>query len=254
MGILEAIIIGIVEGITEFLPVSSTAHIVMTMKYFGIEQNAFTIMFNIVVQAAPIIAVALIFVDRLCNGIDIWLKLAVAFLPTGFAGLLIYDYLLSIFTSNITVIAMVVTGLAFIISELWYRRKGGGTTVDLDDVSYGQAVFVGFSQVLSLIPGISRSGTTIIGGIMAGMDREVAIRFSFLLALPTMSAATGYSLLREASSLNTHEVILIGVAFVAAFLSSWVVVKLLLSFIAKVTYDVFGIYLLLTAAAFVYFS
>jgi len=249
MTLYDSIILGIVEGITEFLPVSSTAHLVLTSSLLGIEQSAFTKAYEIMIQIAPIFAVVIIYFEKLFAGIEIWKKLIAAFIPTGIIGFLLSDFIESLFSGNYTVFWMIITGLAFIAIELIYKEKTHSIT-NIDKVSYKQAVTIGFIQALSLIPGISRSGSTILGGMIIGLNREVAMSFSFLLAIPTMSVASGYIFLKEYSTYSFDHIWLLLVGFVVSFLVGWVAVKSFLAIVSRFNFIPFGVYLLLSAGIF----
>ena len=249
MTIFDSIILGIVEGLTEFLPVSSTAHLVLTGDLLGIEQNSFTTAYEIIIQIAPIFSVMFIYYERLFQSISLWLKLFIAFIPTGLVGLLFHKQIEAMFSANSTVALMIVTGVAFILIEYFYKEKTH-TVSDLEKVSVKQSVYIGLFQVLSLIPGISRSGTTILGAMLVGLKREVAMSFSFLLAIPTMGAASGYMLLKEYNALSMDHFWLLAVGFVVSFLTGWVAVKGFLAIVSRYNFMPFGIYLIASGLLF----
>ncbi len=253
MTIYEATILGIVEGITEFLPVSSTAHIALTSQIMGVDQDDFMNSFNIIIQIAPIFSVMIIYYSTLFQSLEIWKKLIASFIPTGAIGFLFHKQLETMFSANSIVLWMVATGVFFLIVEFLYTRRGH-TTVDLEDVTYRQAVLVGFIQALSLIPGVSRSGSTILGGMLLGMKRELAMSFSFLLAIPTMTAASGYTLLKEYSALSFDGVSLILIGFAVSFIVGWAAVKSFLAIVSKYSFTPFGIYLIASGVLFAMFG
>lgn len=249
MSIFDAIILGIIEGITEYLPVSSTAHLVLTSQLLGVEQDRFATAFEIIIQIAPIFSVMIIYKERLMQSLGLWYKLIFAFIPTGFVGLLFHKQIEALFSANSTVALMVLTGIAFLAIEYFYKEKEHSVK-DLDNVTYLQAFYIGLFQVLSLVPGISRSGTTILGAMLVGLKRETAMGFSFLLAIPTMSAASGYMLLKEYSALSFEHFELLGVGFVISFIVGWVAVKTFLAIVSRYNFTPFGIYLIVSGLLF----
>jgi undecaprenyl-diphosphatase len=161
----EATVLGIVEGITEFLPVSSTAHIALTSQIMGISQDNFMNSFNIIIQIAPILSIIIIYYSTLLQSLDIWKKLIASFIPTGIIGFLFHHQIEEMFLSSSIVLWMIATGIFFLLVEYLYTKRGHRTT-SLEDVTYKQAISIGFFQALSLIPGISRSGSTILGAML----------------------------------------------------------------------------------------
>lgn len=249
MTLYEAIILGIVEGITEFLPVSSTAHIALASQMMRLPQDDFIYSFNIIIQIAPIFSVMFIYYHTLLQSLDIWKKLIASFIPTGAIGFLFHKQIEEMFSSNSIVLWMIATGIFFLIIEFLYAKKDH-TTESLENVTYKQAVAVGFIQALSLIPGVSRSGSTILGGMLLGMKRETAMSFSFLLAIPTMTAASGYTLLKEYSSLSFDNLFLIVIGFIVSFFVGWAAVKSFLALVSKYNFTPFGIYLIASGILF----
>ncbi|MBE0498803.1 MAG: undecaprenyl-diphosphatase UppP [Campylobacterales bacterium] len=249
MTLYEAAILGIVEGVTEFLPVSSTAHIALTSQMMGVAQDDFMNAFNIIIQIAPIFSIMIIYYSTLFQSLEIWKKLIVAFIPTGIIGLLFHKQIEVMFSANSIVLWMIATGVFFLILEFIYTRRGHHT-FELEEVSYKQALFVGFFQALSLIPGISRSGSTILGGMLLGMKREVSMSFSFLLAIPTMTAASGYTLFKEYSSLTFDGASMLLVGFIVSFVVGWLAVKSFLAIVSKYNFTPFGIYLIASGILF----
>ncbi len=249
MTVYEAVILGIVEGVTEFLPVSSTAHIALTSQIMGLPQNDFMNAFNIIIQIAPIFSIMIIYYHTLFQSLEIWKKLIASFIPTGAIGFLFHNQIEEMFSSNSIVLWMIATGIFFLIIEFLYSKRGH-TTHELENVSYKQAISVGFIQALSLIPGVSRSGSTILGGMLLGMKRETAMSFSFLLAIPTMTAASGYTLLKEYNTLSFDSITLILIGFVISFIVGWAAVKSFLALVSKYNFTPFGIYLIASGVLF----
>ncbi len=249
MTIFDSLILGIVEGLTEFLPVSSTAHLVLVGQLLHVKQDSFKTAYDIIIQIAPIFSVMIIFKERLMQSLDIWYKLIVAFIPTGIVGLLFHKQIEAMFSANSTVALMIITGIAFLAIEYFYKERDHDTKL-LEDVTYMQALKVGFFQVLSLIPGVSRSGSTILGAMLIGLRRDVAMMFSFLLAIPTMGAASGYMLLKEYQHLSFDHMELLVVGFVVSFVVGWVAVKWFLAIVSKYNFTPFGIYLIVSGLLF----
>lgn len=252
MTLFDAIILAIIEGITEYLPVSSTAHLVLSAQLLGVQESTFLNTFNIVIQVAPILSVMLIYRERLMQSVELWKKLIVAFIPTGIIGLLFADQIEQMFSADLTVFWMIVTGLAFIGIEYFYKEKEHYMS-EIEQTSYLKAIYIGLFQSLSLIPGVSRSGSTILGAMLLGFKREAAMAFSFLLAIPTMGAASGYTLLKHYTELDFSQIELLLVAFVVSFIVGWVVVKLLLTIVSRFNFIPFGVYLILSGIAFALF-
>ncbi len=253
MTLYEATILGIVEGITEFLPVSSTAHIALTSQIMGITQDEFMNSFNIIIQIAPIFSIMLIYFNTLFQSLEIWKKLIASFIPTGAIGFLFHKQIETMFSANSIVLWMIATGIFFLIIEFLYFKRGHNTS-ELEQINYKQAISVGFIQALSLIPGVSRSGSTILGGMLLGMKRETAMSFSFLLAIPTMTAASGYTLFKEYSSLSFDGISAIAVGFLVSFVVGWAAVKSFLAIVSKYNFTPFGIYLIASGVLFALFG
>ena len=249
MTIFDSIILGIVEGITEYLPVSSTAHLFLTGKMLGLEQTEFLTAYQIIIQIAPIFSVMLIYRERLLQSMSLWMKLIIAFIPTGAVGLLFHNQIEAMFSATSTVALMILTGIAFLAIEFFYRERDHHIG-DLENISIKQALYIGFFQTLSLVPGISRSGTTILGAMLVGLKREVAMTFSFLLAIPTMGAASGYVLLKEFHVLSFDHFWLLVVGFIVSFVVGWIAVKGFLSIVSRYNFTPFGIYLVAAGMLF----
>ena len=243
MTVFDAIILGIVEGITEYLPVSSTAHLYLAGQMLGLKQDTFLTAFEIIIQIAPIFSVMLIYRERLTQSMALWGKLIAAFIPTGVVGLLFHKQIEAMFAANSTVALMILTGVAFLAVEFAYKPKTHAVK-DLEGVSMKQALAVGIFQVFALVPGVSRSGMTILGGMLSGLSRDTAMAFSFLLAIPTMGAASGYTLLKEYSALSFEHFGALAVGFVVAFIVGWVAVKTFLAVVSRYSFKPFGVYLI----------
>ncbi len=249
MTIFDAIILGIVEGITEYLPVSSTAHLILTAQLLGLKQDSFLKAYEIIVQIAPIFSVMLIYKERLVQSIDLWYKLIFSFIPTGIVGLFFHKQIEAMFSTNSTLVLMFFTGIIFLMIEYFYKEKEHHIK-ELDNVSYKQAFYIGIFQIFSLIPGVSRSGVTILGAMLIGLKREVSMSFSFLLAIPTMGAASGYMMLKEYEIIMQGNFELLLVGFIISFIIGYIAVKSFLAIVARYNFTPFGIYLVVMSLLF----
>jgi undecaprenyl-diphosphatase len=197
LDIFQAIIIGIIEGFTEFLPISSTGHMIVASEFLGIDQDAVTKAYEVIIQFAAILAVMLIYKEKITlKHINLWLKLFVAFLPLAIVGFIFKDQIKALFNVETVAWMFIIGGVIFLIVEYFYKETSAHTT-DVEEVTFRQALWVGISQIFSLIPGTSRAGATIIGGMLTGLDRKTSSDFSFLLAIPVMGAVTAYDVLKH---------------------------------------------------------
>ncbi|CAM2771972.1 undecaprenyl-diphosphate phosphatase [Helicobacter burdigaliensis] len=243
MDFISAIILGIVEGLTEFLPISSTGHLILTASLLGIKQDDFLKSFEVIIQLGSILAVLFVFWKKLFyNSFSLWVKLGVGFLPAGVLGFLFHSLITRIFEEVISIaIMLVLGGIVFIWVEKFYKEKEHHIK-DIEQISYKQALLIGFFQALAMIPGTSRSGATIIGGLLLGCSRKVAVEFSFLLAIPTMIAASGYTAYKNYAIFNMDNLLILAVGFVVAFFSALLAIKFFLGFISRFNFVPFGIY------------
>lgn len=252
MEILYAFVLGIIEGLTEFLPISSTGHMILGAEILGINIDDFWKSFFIIIQLGSILAVIFIFKEKLTAKLDIWLKLAVGFLPAGGVGFVAYKFLKELFNGYTVVTMLILGGIIFIIIELRHRKKDYNTH-SLDEITYKQAFLIGLAQALAIIPGTSRSGASIIGGLLLGLDRKVASEFSFLLAIPTMIIATAYSIYKEPEVLsNMSNFMPLSVGFITAFIVAFIVIKIFLKIISKINFIPFGIYRIVLGIIFLW--
>lgn len=257
MDIISAIILGIVEGLTEFLPVSSTGHMILTSHFLGLEQTQTLKCFEVVIQLGSILAVVWAFKERLVSDFSLWIKLVIGFIPTAIIGFLAYKHIKELFDPNTVAYMLIIGGIIFIIVELFQKRPSyTPTTNHLHNLSYKQALIIGLSQCLAMIPGTSRSGATIITGLLCGLNREVAARFSFLLAIPTMLAAATYDSYKNRdifiTNLDQIWIFLLGSA--VAFIVALAIIKLFLHFVAKFSYISFGVYRIILGIIFLVFA
>ena len=248
MSYLHALILGIVEGVTEFLPVSSTAHMILTSRLLGIADNEFVKSFEIVIQLGAILSVVVLFWRKLLD-FDVLAKAVVAFVPIGLVGLTVYKVVKGYLLGNVPVVlaALFVGGLVLV----WFDRgrRDEQEPVDFSTITYPKAVGIGLFQCLGLIPGVSRSAATIVGGSLIGVPRRTIIEFSFLLAIPTMAAATGYDLLKNYRTLGGH-LDALAVGFVISFVTALVAIRSFLGFIKRRSFATFGVYRIVLAVVF----
>ncbi len=243
MNLFDAIIYGIVEGLTEFLPVSSTGHLMLVTRILGDSQTEFLKTFEISIQLGAILAIVAIYWKELFVNRRIMKRIIAAFIPTAIIGLIFYKtvktYLLA--DTNIVLWALLLGGIGIILFERFYDGKKE-VTDDLGLLTYRQAISIGVFQSLAIIPGVSRAAATILGGLHMGVSRRAIVQFSFLLAVPTMGAATGLDLIKNAVSFNMNEFLFLVVGFVTSFIVAFLAVKFVLSFIKTHTFVPFGIY------------
>ncbi len=250
MDFLQALILSIVEGVTEFLPISSTGHMVLASDLLQIPQTEFVKNFEIIIQLGAILAVVVLYFKSLLN-FKLWPKIIVAFLPTGILGLTLYKIVKDLLLGNtiITLSALFLGGIALIVLEKMYQEKPHHLD-KIEDMSLKQALGIGLVQSVSMIPGVSRSAATIIGGMFLGLKRTTATEFSFLLAIPTMFAATGLDLLKTDFKFSSNEALLLIIGFLGSFITALVVVKFLINYVKKNTFIPFGIYRIILSLLF----
>lgn len=242
MTIIDSIILGIVEGITEFLPISSTAHMIIVSKLLNISQTQNHIAFEVIIQLGATLAIVLIYLNKIkLKEINLWLKIFIAFLPLAVVGLIAGKYLKALFTIKTSAIMFIIGGIVFFLVEAWYKKRKNFTE-DVEKVSFKQAFIIGLFQIFAIIPGTSRSGATIVGGMLSGLSRKCAADFSFLLAIPTMLAASGYEMWKNLNSFSSQNIIVLATGFIVSFISSYIAVKWFLKFVTKYTLIPFGVY------------
>lgn len=250
MDYIQAIILGIVEGVTEFLPVSSTGHLILTSSVLNIPSSEFLKSFEIIIQLGAILAVAALYYKKLTDWV-VLKKIAVAFVPTAVIGLLFYklvkQYLLG---SNAVVLwSLLLGGLALLVFERFRKQDSGGGQ-DLYQVTYKQSFLIGLFQSVSIIPGVSRAAATIVGGMMLGINRTAIVEFSFLLAMPTMLAASALDLIKSPEVFNMGNFAALAIGFVVSFLVALATIKYFIKYIQKHDFTVFGVYRVVIAIAF----
>ena len=243
MDFITALILGIVQGISEFLPISSTGHLILASHLMGLQHTEFLKSFEIAIQAGTILSVVALYWRSLMVDFEVIKRLAVAFLPTGLLGLTLYRLIKGYLLGSETVVlcSLLIGGILIIAFERWYR-EGENATGDIRAMSYKNALIVGLFQSVAMIPGVSRSAATILGGLLLGLKRKTIVDFTFLLAVPTMLAATGYDLIKSGSQFSLDQVQYLLIGFVTAFVVALLSIKFLLRFIKTHTFIPFGIY------------
>lgn len=256
--VIKVMILGLVEGITEWLPISSTGHLILVDEFIKLNaSDAFKEMFNVVVQLGAIMAVVVLYFNKLnpfsrkksrkqrIHTIQLWMKVVVACLPAAVLGILFDDWMEEHFHNYIVVaIMLIIYGVLFIWVENWNKTTEPSVT-KLSTLSYKTALFIGLFQVLSLIPGTSRSGATILGALLLGVSRYVAAEFTFFLAIPVMFGASGIKLLKffgEGAGITSMEIVMLSVGCIVAFIVSVIAIKFLMGYIKKNDFKLFGYY------------
>ncbi len=218
---------------------------IVASKFLGIEETALIKAYEVIIQFAAILAVMLIYRDKLSlSKIELWKKLMVAFFPLAIVGYIFKDQIKTLFSVQVVAIMFIIGGIIFLLVEKFYREEKSYIT-DVESVSYKQALWVGFAQIFSLIPGTSRAGATIVGGLLTGMDRKTSAEFSFLLAIPVMAAVSGYDLLKHYQDFTDANWGAFVVGFVVAFVVAYLTIKLFLAYLQRFTFVPFGIYRIL---------
>ena len=251
MNLFHALILSIVEGLTEFLPISSTGHLVLASKLLGISETPFVKTFEIVIQLGAILAVAVLYSKKFLTSINLLKKLLVAFVPTAIVGFTLYPLIKEVLIGNtaVTLNALFWGGIALIGVEIFLKRKKTESQ-STTEVSYKQALIIGTFQSLSVIPGVSRAAATIVGGLLTGLDRETATEFSFLLAVPTMFAATGLDIWKSRHLITNGWVFTLFFGTVLSFFFAIIAVKFLIGYVKKHDFKIFGAYRIVLSVLF----
>ncbi|MDP2721336.1 MAG: undecaprenyl-diphosphate phosphatase [Bacteroidales bacterium] len=234
----EALILAIVEGITEFLPVSSTGHMILAEGIMGMKSNEFVQAFIINIQFGAILSVVVLYWKRFFQTMKFYYKLFVAFIPAAVFGLLLSDYIDMLLESVYTVAVMLILGgIVLVFVDKWFNHEG-----DDQEVTYPKALKIGLFQVIAMIPGVSRSAATIIGGMTQKLSRKAAAEFSFFLAVPTMFAASGYKLMKNYTAINVENIDILIFGNVVAFIVALIAIKSFITFLTKHGFKLFGYY------------
>lgn len=273
MTILQSIILGIVEGITEFLPISSTGHLILASKLLQIVQSDFVKSFEIIIQLGAIAAVIVFYFKTLLKP-ETLKKLIVAFIPTAVVGLVLYKVVKTYLIGNelIVLTSLFVGGILIILFEMWYKRQSINSILqsakptetkheetitceeskeaDVSNISYKQSFIIGLYQSIAIIPGVSRSAATIIGGMSLGISRKAIVEFSFLLAVPTMVAASGLDIVKNIHLFTSANLVPLTVGFAVSFVVAMASIVFLLNFVKKYGFIPFGVYRIIISALF----
>ncbi len=246
----HAVVLGVVEGITEFLPVSSTGHLIVTSKLLGLSPTALMKSFQIFIQLGAILAVVGVYFKTLINR-RLWWPIICGFIPTAIVGASIYPTIKDIFLegAHTIILSLALGGLVIIAIEFWQRGREESSLIN--EVSPKQALVIGVVQALAVIPGVSRAAAAIIGGRVLGLSRRAAVEFSFLLAVPTILAATVFDLVKSNLTFSSNDYRLFALGFLVAFLTALLAVKSFLKFIQTRTLLPFGLYRIIIALLFV---
>ncbi len=253
MTLFEALILGVVEGVTEFLPISSTGHLILVSSLLKIPSTEFLKSFEIAIQLGAILAVVALYWKSLFD-IETIKKLIVGFLPTAIIGFLLYGIVKTYLLGNnvIVLIALALGGVALIAFEYFHTPAQHGTD-SVPPITYRQAFFVGLFQSIAIIPGVSRSAATIVGGLLLGINRITIVEYSFLLAIPTMGAATVLDLTKNASLFSQDQALALGLGFVTAFVVALASIRFLLAYVRNHSFAAFGVYRIVIAAIFFWY-
>jgi undecaprenyl-diphosphatase len=244
MHIFQAIIIAIVEGITEFLPVSSTGHMIITQKLLGIEPDAFVKLFTVNIQFGAILSVIILYWKRFFQSFDFYVKLFVAFLPAAFLGFLFSGYIDRMLESVLVVaISLVLGGVILLFVDSWFNEPS-----EDQKISFPKAFIIGLFQTIAMIPGVSRSAATIVGGLTQKLSRKNATEFSFFLAVPTMFAASAYEMIKSYKAIQPQHINVLIIGNVVAFLVAMLAIKGFVAFLTRHGFKIFGYYRIIVGA------
>ncbi len=243
MNIFEVIVLAVVEGLTEFLPVSSTGHMIIASSLMGIQSDDFVKLFTIAIQLGTILSVVVLYFKRFFRSLDFYYKLLVAFIPAVIFGLLFSKKIDELLESPLTVaVSLLLGGVVLLFVDNWFKNAA---VDDADKISYPTALKIGVFQCLAMVPGVSRSGASIVGGMTQKLTRKAAAEFSFFLAVPTMFAATAkklYDFYKDGHTISSHEVNLLLIGNAIGFVVALIAIKGFIDYLSKHGFKIFGIY------------
>ena len=253
MNFFQAIILGVIEGITEFLPVSSTGHLMVGSEILAIPKTEFLKSFEIAIQLGAIASVVFLYWKKFLFDKDTLLKTLFAFIPTGVLGAIFYQIIKKFLLEDVTLVAwmLLLGGIGIIAFEYYYKRKKSPAGGDM--ITYPKAFLIGIFQAFAFVPGVSRAAATIIGGLMIGINRQRIVEFSFLLAVPTMFAATVFDVYQNIQAFSANDGLLLLVGFTVSSITAVLSIKFLLRFIQKNTFISFGVYRIILAVLIMLF-
>ncbi len=238
MTILQAIIIAIVEGLTEFLPVSSTGHMIIAQHLLGLPESDFVKMFIVNIQFGAILSVLILYWKKFLQNLNFYYKLIIAFLPAAFFGFLLGDFIDKLLENVVVVaISLLLGGIILLFVDKWLQK-----TDENQEITSLKALKIGFFQCIAMIPGVSRSAATIIGGMSQKLTRKNAAEFSFFLAVPTMAAATGYKLLKNYKIIDSENISILLIGNIVAFIVGAIAIKTFIAILTKYGFKAFGYY------------
>ncbi len=248
MTILQAIVLAIIEGLTEFLPVSSTGHMIIGSSVMGISANPFVKTFTVAIQLGAIASVVILYWKKFFQTWKFYFVLIVGFIPAAVAGLLFNDKIDQLL-ERVDVVGwmLIIGGVILLFIDSFFTKHEEGKT----EVSYSEAIWIGLFQCIAMVPGVSRSAATIIGGLTTGLTKKTAAEFSFFLAVPTMLAATVYKLLKfylEGNSFGHDEIVLLGIGNIVAFVVAMLAIKYFIDFLTRHGFKIFGYYRIIVGA------
>ncbi|MBU3759634.1 MAG: undecaprenyl-diphosphate phosphatase [Candidatus Omnitrophica bacterium] len=250
----HAVFLGIVEGVTEFLPISSTGHLMIAGRLLGLQPTEFLKSFEIAIQSGAILAVVLLYWRRLLVDLEVMKRVASAFLPTAVIGFILYrtvkTYLMS--SEEVAAWALLIGGVIMIVFDRLFRERDDAVC-ELSKMPYRTAVLIGAFQALAMIPGVSRSAATILGGMALGLRRKTVVEFSFLLAVPTMAAATGLDILKSSHTFNSKEWGLLALGAAVSFAVALISIRWLLAYIRDHGFTAFGVYRIIAGLGLILF-
>ena len=243
MTVFDSILLGIIEGFTEFLPISSTGHMIVASSFMGMKQDAMLKAYEVIIQFAAILAVFFNYREKFnYKYIGLWGKVFVAFLPIAAVGFLFSKQIKALFSVEIVAVMFIVGGVVFLAVEKFFIPKHTPSVKDVDKITLQQSLWIGFAQIFALIPGTSRAGSTIIGALLVGLSRKASAEFSFLLAFPVMGAVTAHDLLKHYGDFAGVDIVALLVGFVVAYVVAFLTIKLFLAFLQRFTFVFFGVY------------
>lgn len=249
MNWIDLIVLSIVEGITEFLPVSSTGHMIIAQSVMGMENSDFLKAFIVNIQFGAILSVIVLYWKRFFQTVNFYLKLFVAFIPAAVIGFLLGDYIDALLENVIVVaISLLLGGVILLFVDKWFNHPS-----EDQSVTYSKALKIGFFQCIAMIPGVSRSAATIIGGMTQKLNRKTAAEFSFFLAVPTMFAASAYKLLKSYDTITNDKITFLVAGNIIAFIVAMIAIKSFIAILTKYGFKVFGWYRIVLGAAILIF-
>ncbi len=241
MTVLEAILLAIIEGLTEFLPVSSTGHMILASSALGIASDPFVKMFTVAIQLGAILSVVILYFKRFFQSFEFYLRLLIGFIPAAVIGFLLNDVIDQLLESALTVaVSLVAGGILLLYVDRWFKVNEEKP----ESLARKKSLIIGLFQVIAMIPGVSRSAATIVGGLTQKLNRKTAAEFSFFLAVPTMLAATAYKMYKyhQETGFDYNDLGILALGNIVAFVVAWLAIKAFISYLTRYGFRVFGIY------------